>query len=128
MLLHNVLELAVRRKPTSPALIWEGVPHSFLHFRERVSRAAAWLSTMVPPGSRVAILSENCPEVIEATYAVPMAGSILVLVNYRLHPKEIEQVLADSGARVLIHNTAFRERAAALDAPSLEHRVEFGSG
>jgi fatty-acyl-CoA synthase len=54
------------------------------------------------PGDRIAVLSENSHEFIEAYFAAAAAGAILVPVNTRLSSREIRQVLEDSGARALI--------------------------
>ena len=41
-------------------------------------------------GDRVAVLSPNAPAILEAHYAVPLAGGVLVAINTRLAPAEIE--------------------------------------
>lgn len=50
----------------------------------------------------MAILAENLPEYVDAYYGVPLAGMGLTFLNYRLHPREIEKILDNSGAEVLI--------------------------
>jgi acyl-CoA synthetase (AMP-forming)/AMP-acid ligase II len=126
MQVHQVLSLSARRRPDATALVWNDEARSFAHVLARVRSLAGWLDSLVPQGSRVAVLSENCPEVIEALYAVPMADCILVQINYRLHPSEIDQILADCDAQVLLHHADFRHVAEALSSGA--QRIEWGTG
>ena len=50
-------------------------------------------------GDRVALVSRNVPEYVEAMFACWWAGAVAVPVNAKLHPRELAFVLADSGAR-----------------------------
>ncbi|KAI9491258.1 hypothetical protein BDB00DRAFT_767249, partial [Zychaea mexicana] len=56
----------------------------------------------VRPGDRVAVLCQNTPAYLEATFAVPAAGCILVPLNTRLAPPENEYLIKHCGATVLI--------------------------
>lgn len=69
----------------------------------RASRAAGMLAALgVAPGDRVAVLSPNTHVMLEAHFAVPMAGAVLVTLNIRLTPRELGYMIAHSEARVLI--------------------------
>ncbi|WP_280510268.1 AMP-binding protein [Nocardia farcinica] len=72
-----------------------------LHDRCR-SLAGALVDRGVQPGDRVAVLSHNTLEMLEAHYGVPYAGGVLVPLNARLSATEIAFILDHSGARVLI--------------------------
>jgi len=52
------------------------------------------------PGSRVAIITANCPEYIELLFAVWHAGLVVVPINAKLHKNEFNFVLSHSGARI----------------------------
>ncbi len=52
-------------------------------------------------GSRVALFMTNVPEYLECLYGAWYAGLVVVPINAKLHPKEAEYVLRDSGASVL---------------------------
>lgn len=66
------------------------------------SLAHALLNEGLVKGDRVAILMSNRREHIELDIAVALAGLVKVPINYRLHPKEIEYILEDSEATLLI--------------------------
>jgi fatty-acyl-CoA synthase len=50
---------------------------------------------------RVAFLCPNTPALLEAHFAVPAAGGILVAVNTRLNSQEIDYILNHSGVKFL---------------------------
>ena len=65
----------------------------------------AWLLTEelgVRPGDRVAFLSGNVHQLLEAYYGVPLAGGVLLPLNIRCGPAELAEQLADAEARVLV--------------------------
>lgn len=49
-------------------------------------------------GARIAVASENCPQIIELMFGVWAAECVYVPINYKLHPREMVQILEDSGA------------------------------
>ena len=72
-------------------------------------------------GDTVSVLAPNVPALLEAHYAVPMAGAVLNALNYRLDARSIAFILDHGGAKLLI---ADREFAALAD----EALREYGSG
>jgi len=56
------------------------------------------------PGDRVAIAMKNAPEYLEAMYAAWWAGLAAVPVNAKLHAKEVDYIVEQSGARVTIRS------------------------
>jgi fatty-acyl-CoA synthase len=84
--------------------------HRFTYgqFFERTLRLAGALRKLgLAPGDRVAFLSYNCHRLLEAYYAVPLAGGILLPLNYRLAAAETAWILRDSGARFLFLDADF---------------------
>ena len=65
--------------------------------RESALRIATAIRTQHPQGARIAIASENCPEIVELMFAVWAAECVLVPINYKLHPREMVQILDDAG-------------------------------
>ena len=81
------------------------------HF-DRVRRAAAALRSElgVAPGDRVATLLPNVSAMLEAHYAVPGVGAVLVPLNTRLAAAEYSYIIEHSGASVLIASCEFRDQ------------------
>ena len=71
----------------------------------------------VGKGDRVAYLGENSPEFLQVIFGAAQLGAVFVPVNTRLAPPEIAYVLADCGARVLIHDPDFADRWPAARRP-----------
>ncbi|WP_159230399.1 acyl-CoA synthetase [Mycolicibacterium vanbaalenii] len=71
--------------------------HSWSSLRERALRLAGSFREL-GYGARVAVASENCPEIVELMFAIWAAECVFVPINYKLHPREMEQIVADSGA------------------------------
>ncbi len=90
---------------------------TYREFAERVRRAAGALRAAgVRPGDRVAYLCPNVPALLEAHFAVPLAGAVLVAINIRLSPREIAYILDHSGAKVLVADTELAAPLAPLRA------------
>jgi len=71
---------------------------------ERAARAAALLEALgVGDGDRVAILCRNRLAFFEALFACARLGAILVPLNWRMPPAEIDPLLAHSGPKLLLH-------------------------
>jgi long-chain acyl-CoA synthetase len=64
--------------------------------------AVALLERGLQPGDRVAVYLQNRPEFVITELAAWKAGALLVPVNPMLKSAELEFVLQDSGARVLV--------------------------
>ncbi|MDJ1184906.1 acyl--CoA ligase family protein [Roseofilum casamattae] len=90
---------------------------TYAQFATRVNQLANALQEWgLEKGDRVAFLCPNIPPLIEAHFAIPLAGGILIAINSRLAPKDIAYILNDSGARVLCVDTEL----SALIAPIRE--------
>lgn len=64
--------------------------------RDRALRVAG--SLRCAPGTRIAVASENRPEIVELMFGVWAAECVYVPINYKLHPREMVDILDDSGA------------------------------
>ena len=75
---------------------------------ERCLKLASGLRSLgVEPGTTVAMMAANTPELAEAHFGVPMSGGVLNALNTRLDPETIAYILDHSDARVLITDTQF---------------------
>ena len=105
------LEATVRRHSTEEALveIATGRRWTWLQFDAAVNDVARGLLALgLEKGDRVGIWAPNCAEWTIAQYATAKAGVVLVNVNpaYRTH--ELAYVLNQSGMRMLLSATSFK--------------------
>ncbi len=68
----------------------------------------------VKPGDRVALLLMNGAEFIESFFAVAKIGAVSVPLNWRLVADELDFILKDAGATVLLYSENFTPLAAEL--------------
>jgi len=75
------------------------------------------------------MLSHNSTEYFEYSFAVPWAGGLIVSLNNRFGSDELNYILADSGARILIANSHYKSIIDGFIAhlPSLEWVIYFNT-
>ena len=84
---------------------------------DRSSRLAAALGGLgVKAGDRVASLSLNCHQLLEAYYSVPIARAILLSLNVRLSAEEQAYILEHAGPGVVLFDPELLPLAAGLHA------------
>jgi fatty-acyl-CoA synthase len=109
----NVGMLLTRRSRLEPdkiGLAFEGQSLTYRELNERCNRwAHAFTDLGVRKGDRVGILLKNCNEFLEAYFGLAKIGSIIVPLNWRLTPPELEYMCKDSGLRVLICGAEFSQ-------------------
>ncbi|UWQ26220.1 AMP-binding protein [Leisingera aquaemixtae] len=82
-------------------------------FHARAASVAGWLLAQgVSPGDRVGIFMKNCPDYLIALYAIWYAGAAAVPINAKLHGKEAEFILQNSGTGLLFTSPGLTEAVA----------------
>lgn len=108
--LSEVAPAQAVRLGNKAALIADGVATSYVELAERVAAVGAALAARgVRRGDRIAFLSRNHPDYYALLLGVAGIGAVLVPVNWRLAPPEVEYILADSGALLLFAGEGFVE-------------------
>ncbi|HYD55447.1 MAG TPA: long-chain fatty acid--CoA ligase [Burkholderiales bacterium] len=101
-LVHLLLRSA-RSQPERPALaVGRTVVRTYGAMAARVERLASSLRKQLNPGERVALAMKNCPEYYEILFACWHAGLVAVPINAKLHPKEFEYIVENSGAKLFL--------------------------
>ena len=101
MSLAHLLTRQARQRPDAPAIL-EGRRVHATHgqWAARCAGMAARLRDAgLQPGDRVLIFARNHPRYLEALWGLWWAGVVAVPVNAKLHPREVEWIAADCGAR-----------------------------
>jgi long-chain acyl-CoA synthetase len=111
--LAAVLAEPARRYPDKVALIEGDLRLTFGEVWRRARGQAAGLQTLgVRPGDTVALMAPNTVEFPLAYYAILAAGGVVVPVHALLTAEEVEHVLRDSGATLLLCHPAHAQTAA----------------
>jgi fatty-acyl-CoA synthase len=76
-----------------------------LTYSEFFDRCDLWSSALqgmgIRQGDRVAYIAPNTHAHLEAYYAIPQIGAVLVPINYRLTPDDFVYLINHSGARIV---------------------------
>ena len=93
---------ARRLYPERVAVVDGALRLTYREFFERCDRWSAALQRLgVKPGDRVATIAPNTHGHLEAFYAVPQIGAVIVPINFRLTADDFAYILKHSGARVV---------------------------
>ncbi|MCG2842486.1 acyl-CoA ligase (AMP-forming), exosortase A system-associated [Sandaracinobacter sp. RS1-74] len=75
---------------------------SYAELKKQVSAVAGSLRALVAPGDRVAVWLPKSLEAVVLMFAIGRAGAIAVPLNPVLRGQQVQHILADSGAALLI--------------------------
>ena len=107
MNLFALLDQAAQRFPDRAA-VYHGRDRcsTWSELRDRALRLAGALRQQYPVGARIAIASENRPEIVELLFGIWAAECVAVPINYKLHPREMMHILDDAGVSHVFASTA----------------------
>jgi fatty-acyl-CoA synthase len=100
---------------------------TYAQLNERANRLAHWLrhEGNVALGERVAILARDGVVHLDCFFACGKLGAIHTALNWRLHWRELDQILAHTTPKILIYSDDFRETVSRLQtaggAASISH-------
>ncbi len=97
MNLFSLLDQTAARYPDHGA-VYEGLQQvlSWSELRARALWLAAGIRRRCKAGDRIALVSENRCEYVELIFAAWAAEATIVPVNFKLHDKEVAQILKDA--------------------------------
>jgi len=111
------LSARARVSGTRPAIECNGSVISYAELDDRAREAARQLAELgIGRGDVVALLLENGIPFVELFFAAVLSGAVLLPLNLRLTPTELQQQLRDAQAGLLVHGggeIAIRANAAA---------------
>ena len=126
----RLLDQHARERGDHPFLLFGGETTTYREMAERTVRLANALAARgMVAGDRIAIMSGNRPEFLEAWFASARLGAVEVPVNVALRGRFLSYLLADSGARFLVVEAPLVEHVAAVAeaVPQLETIIVLGA-
>ena len=116
---------AASRNPDGEALVCGVRRMTWREVAQQSAQIATGLrKTGLQSGDRVALLLGNRIEFALAMFGAAHLGAVTVILSTRQQKPEIAYVLADCGARLLIHEATLADRLPdARDIPDLAYRV-----
>ncbi|MET7770846.1 acyl-CoA synthetase [Nocardia sp. NPDC005366] len=126
----NLTELATQYEDkTAIAMENSGATLTYRELEERSNQIAhLFRSRGLGPGDHIAVLMKNQLEVFPVVWAAQRSGLFYTPVNWHLSTAEASYIVANCGARMLIHSESLGELAAAAEAasPALNSRLVVG--
>jgi benzoate-CoA ligase family protein len=109
-----------RRTPDATLVFFKEKKISFREMEDASARCRGALAALgIQPGDRVALVMSDGPEMMVAMLGVMGMGAIVVPCSTMLKPAEIEYMLKDSGAKLVIVTPEHLENAKAANAPKI---------
>ena len=117
---HDWIRHHARRRPKKAAIVdfESGVELSYREMDRQADACAAFLHRRhnIQPGDRVALLSQNCPEVFVIQAACARLRAILLPLNWRLAEPELDYMLSDATPKTVFADARFIATAEAVCA------------
>lgn len=125
MNLAGAFGASARQNPQKTALFWGEREFSYAELWGQSVAVAAQLQDEfgVKVGDRVALWLKNCPEFVPALMGALRVGAVVVPINNFLKPDEVNFILRDAGADVLITNDELGAHSAVLMAARPQLRL-----
>ena len=105
-MIGDIPDLLAKRAELSPAKVAleeAGRNVTYAELDDRAGRAAALMAARgVAEGDRVALLCRNRIEFFELLFGCARLGAVLVPLNWRMPPAELDALLADAAPRLLL--------------------------
>ncbi len=103
MLVHQLIQFFARSFSDELMISEEGKRFSFISGNTYIDRICKLLlAEGLSTGDRVAILGENSADHIMLFFAAGQLGAVMVPINFRLAVDELEYIVRDAGATLLI--------------------------
>src|SRR3954470_4671219 len=103
MNLVSALASSVQKHPGKKALFWGEQEFSYSTLWEQSIFVSERLRALgVKPGDRVALWLKNCPEFIPVLFGILHAEGVVVPINNFLKPAEVNYIIGDAGANILV--------------------------
>jgi long-chain acyl-CoA synthetase len=117
----SLLLRTVERHPGDLALVAGEARLTYAELGARVTALAdAWFAAGVRSGDRVVIYSHTSELAVLAYFASQLLGAVAVPINFRLAPGEVEYIVRDAGARVLVFGARLAANVERLPAALLQ--------
>jgi len=113
--IYHLIQRNAKLYSDRTALISGDVKITNRQFLDIVDRLAAGLQQAgIENGDRIGVLAQNCLEFVYLYGAAAKIGAIMLPVNWRLQPEEVEYVVSDSTPKFLVAGPEFQDLAASL--------------
>lgn len=128
--LADVWDAVAAAQPSLPAITQADHTVTWASWSARAQRLAAWLINRgLHEQAKVGLYLRNAPEYLEATYACSAAGLVPFNINYRYGREELQYLLANADAEVVVVDAEFLDLVEEVrqSLPDVQHWLVTGS-
>ncbi len=127
--LADILRKHAAERGGKDALLYGDRRWSYEELRaESAQVARALLAEGVEPQQHVAVLDKNAPEYFTFLFGAAMANAVTLAVNWRLAPPEMEYILNNAEAQVLLVGQEFLGHLEKMKLETVKRVVVVGTG
>ncbi|NVJ49842.1 MAG: acyl-CoA ligase (AMP-forming), exosortase A system-associated [Gammaproteobacteria bacterium] len=102
-LLHHLIDQQAEQNPLATALHYKNEQLNYQQLRFATHRFAQLLGQLgVHQNDRVAVYLPKQLETVAALFGTSCAGAVMVPINPQLKPLQVEHILRDAGAKILV--------------------------
>jgi long-chain acyl-CoA synthetase len=114
-------------QPDKPALVCDDRTLSFAEFDAESAKVANALAAMgVGSQDRVGFIGKNIAEYFTLTYGAAKLNAVIVAVNWRLAPPEMDYILDNAEAKVVMVEGEFLDHLEKMNLPRAPHMIAVG--
>ena len=125
--LRDIVDVHAAERGDKPALIQGDRVWTYRQLRDESRQVAqAMVAAGVAPQRRVAFLDKNSPEYFPFLFGAGMVNAVTVAVNWRLAPPEMEYILDNAEAKVLLIGADFLGHLAKMTLTTVDTVVVIG--
>ncbi|WP_290902472.1 AMP-binding protein, partial [Ferroglobus sp.] len=101
--LFENLKISAKKFPENYAVVYKDFPYTYEKLLELSNKFANFLLSFgIKKGDRVALYLPNIPQFVIAYYGALASGGVVVACNALYKEKEVEYILSDSKAKVVV--------------------------
>ncbi|MFJ5714273.1 long-chain-fatty-acid--CoA ligase [Neobacillus sp. NPDC093127] len=124
MNIGSLLSQSARKFPQLLAIECEGRSYTYREFNEEVNRLAhGLLEQGVKKGDKLALMMKNSDHFVFTFFAAAKIGAVAVPVNFRLTTSEVQYILEQSDAAIVVCDKEFEQIIAAAKQGTIVSKV-----
>lgn len=108
LILKKILDTGLNHAPDQEIVYRDKLRYTYRDLKDRIHRLASGLeSAGVTAGETVAVFDYDSNRFLECFFAIPMMGSVMQMVNWRLSSSQIIYTISHAEAKVILVNSDF---------------------
>lgn len=108
LIIKKLLNTALNYAPDQEIVYRDKLRYTYRDLKDRIGRLASGLKDAgIEPGDTVAVFDYDSNRFLECFFAIPMMGSVMQMVNWRLSAKQLVYTINHAEAKLIIINSDF---------------------